>query len=157
VVLVIRHAKRMPDYIVICWLSGYTIFFHVIYGRTDGHDESNSRFSLFCQRVEKTNRITEHLENWTSTSAIHSTTQWIKAHTMCIFVLSDPHIENVSTYWPPLSWCLPTFLFVDRNTPIFWKPVFRFALFINTGKVNFSLEQATKAQMGSGGTAVLFL
>jgi len=57
----------------------------------------------------------------------------------------------------PLSKCFPALLFVDRNTAIFWKAVFRFALFIKTGKVNFSLEQATKAQMGSGGIAVLFL
>jgi hypothetical protein len=54
----------------------------------------------------------------------------------------------------PLSKCLPTLLFVDRNTQIFWKAVFRFALFIKIGKVN-SLEQVTKAQMGSGGTLSL--
>ena len=73
---------------------------------------------------------------------------------MCIFVMSGPHIENGYTKWPHLSRRLPTFLHVDRNMPIFWKAVFRFALFINVVKVIFCLEEATKAHKRSRGIAV---
>jgi len=59
-------------------------------GRTERHDESNSRFSQFCQRVERENRTVDLLGIWTCASVLHSTAQRIKARV-------DVNIHNV---WP---------------------------------------------------------
>jgi hypothetical protein len=48
VALVIWHAKRMSDYIVICCLSGYTIFFHISHKWHDFREKKLLNIKCVC-------------------------------------------------------------------------------------------------------------